>query len=331
MEFHVANYNFNSYQKTFLLRNIPKNECGKSGNNIIKKMILTNTNFALSRIGLGELRWIDWWIKGLNCYFPKNKTCGGLYYNCDGHNFTNGTYTPNLLSRLSMNGVYGDKQELFIQEYVNGIICADIHVFWNQYNKQKFLYEKMLYDEQIRIFNKYSPNSIKVDIESIVPYYHSNFWSSALEGKKVLVIYPFTKTIEQQYKKRDKIWRDEHASKLPDFELKTYKPLWVLGNKKPHNSWYESFCFMRDEISNIEFDIALLGCSHFGLPLVSHIKENLKKSAIYMGGETQILFGIKGQRWDSWPDATSFYNENWTRSIDEIPDGASIMDGGSYW
>lgn len=331
LNYYISDRQFSNPRGPFSMINVSRESCGKSGNLKIKEFIETNNNFALCRIGLGELRWIDWWIKGSNDYFPVNKKCGGLYYNCEGHNNTNGVYTPNLLSRLQLNGIYGDRCELFINEYIKGISSADLQVFWYQYNKNTKAYDPMLFEEQLNIFEKYSPNSIKIDIESIVPYFHTNFWSSALKGKKVLVVYPFEKTINQQFQHKDKIWTDEHFGKLPDFELKTYKPVWVLGKNKPHNSWYESFCFMRDEISKIDFDIALLGCSHYGLPLVAHIKNDMKKSAIYMGGETQILFGIKGRRWDSWPDATKFYNDYWTRSIDEIPDGANIMDGGSYW
>jgi hypothetical protein len=50
-----------------------------------------------------------------------------------------------------------------------------------------------------------------------------------------------------------------------------------------------------------------------------------------MGGELQILFGIKGARWDQWERVTTHYNEHWTRTIDEIPNGHTIMDGGCYW
>ena len=326
----VSDKEFTDSTGPFSLTNSKRELCGVRGNLEIKKFIETNPNFALCRIGLGEMRWVDWYIKGQNTPALAAIPNGGIYYDCDGQVFTDGVYTPNLLTRMKVNGVYGDCQGKFMEEYIKGISAADLQVFWYQYNKSSLSYDKMLYDEQMKIYNTYSKDSIKIDIESIVPYFHDNFWSSALKGKKVLVVYPFVKTIQHQHEIRDKIWTGSHFGKLPDFELKTYKPVWSLGTN-PHNSWYESFCFMRDEISKIDFDIAILGCSHYGLPLVASIKNDMGKSAIYMGGETQILFGIKGRRWDSWPDAVIFYNEHWTRSIDEVPAGASRMDGGSYW
>lgn len=54
---------------------------------------------------------------------------------------------------------------------------------------------------------------------------------------------------------------------------------------------------MKKKISTIDFDIASIGCGAYGLPLAGFIMEELHKKAIYMGGGTQWLFGIKGRRW----------------------------------
>ena len=42
------------------------------------------------------------------------------------------------------------------------------------------------------------------------------------------------------------------------------------------------------------------------------IRKN-KKGAIHTGGETQLLFGIQGKRWDSY----GFYNSSWTSCLPE--------------
>ena len=51
-----------------------------------------------------------------------------------------------------------------------------------------------------------------------------------------------------------------------------------------------------------------------------------------MGGPTQILFGIKGKRWDDHPVISKFYNEYWVipNSI-EKPQGANKVENGCYW
>ena len=45
----------------------------------------------------------------------------------------------------------------------------------------------------------------------------------------------------------------------------------------------------------IEFDVAIIGCGAYGLPLAVEAKR-MGKQAIHMGGATQVLFGIKVNR-----------------------------------
>jgi glycerol-3-phosphate dehydrogenase len=50
-----------------------------------------------------------------------------------------------------------------------------------------------------------------------------------------------------------------------------------------------------------DYDVALIGCGAYGLPLASHVKRKGKQS-IHLGGGLQLLFGIKGKRWDDNPE-----------------------------
>lgn len=289
---------------------------GVKANKLISKMLKENKVFSLSRLGLAEVRWVDWYLRG------------GMEHMCEGFPFLGPLYAPRLREKLANSGVYGGSEEYFMKEYIKGISTADLQVFWNHYNG-----DKLVYDEQVNIFRNLSNESVKIDCEVLCSYVHTDFWTKDLVGKKVLIVYPFTETIKLQYLKKDLIWTGEHSGKLPDFELITYKPYWSIGDVMPHSSWQETFETMRDDISKLDFDIAILGCSTYGLPLVSHIKNNMNKSAMYMGGETQILFGIKGERWDGWEKVNKYYNENWTRPLDEKPNGynAYATDNGCYW
>ena len=76
-----------------------------------------------------------------------------------------------------------------------------------------------------------------------------------------------------------------------------YKCYNNLINRKSHNNWYETYNCMCNDISKINFDIAFLGCGGYGIPLCNYIKTNLNRSAIYMGGNIQTLFGVIGKRW----------------------------------
>ena len=81
------------------------------------------------------------------------------------------------------------------------------------------------------------------------------------------------------------------------------------------------------EVASKDFDVALIGAGAWSLPLGRRIKE-MGKSAIHMGGEMQLLFGIKGKRWEY----AMIYNSAWVNSDpDETPKDANRVEDGCYW
>lgn len=180
------------------------------------------------------------------------------------------------------------------------------------------------------IIDTYAPQTRICQFYAIEPYHHKNPWSKALEKKKVLVIHPFEKTILRQYEKRNVLFEDKEI--LPEFELKTIKAVQTIaGGKSEFGSWFEAFDWMYDKAKNIDFDVAIIGCGAYGFPLAAKIKE-MGKQAVHMGGATQILFGIKGARWDTHPFISKLYNDYWVRpDQSETPKNANIVEGGCYW
>lgn len=159
-----------------------------------------------------------------------------------------------------------------------------------------------------------------------------NPWSKALEGKKVLVVNPFYKEIQSQYDNvRSKLWKNKDI--LPEFKLKAIDSVWFFaGQYDPRfNNRIEAIEYLYEQIMKEDFDIALLGCGAMGFPLSSMIKK-AGKQAIHMGGSVQILFGVKGNRWDNNGVGDRFYNECWIRpGEDTKPKGASRLDASCYW
>jgi hypothetical protein len=164
-----------------------------------------------------------------------------------------------------------------------------------------------------------------------------DFWrykipfTSALKNKKVLVIHPLADKIESQYKKREYLFENQNV--LPEFDLKTLKAVQtIMGNRDPRfDTWFEALDYMYDEAMKIDFEIAILGCGAYGMPLSARLKQAGKK-VIYMGGVTQMLFGIKGDRWDRDPVASKLYNEHWIRPGDEDkPENFEKVEEGCYW
>lgn len=145
-------------------------------------------------------------------------------------------------------------------------------------------------------------------------------WTRALAGKKVLVVSPFYKEIEQQYKKRDLIWPD---GRLPEFDLECVPSVWIRDN----GGFFGSYKVLSDRIMPKDFDVALLSCGSLGIPLSADIKRSGRK-AVHMGSMIHVLFGLKGKRWDD----RGIYNEHWIRpGEDTKPAYADKLDGATYW
>lgn len=183
------------------------------------------------------------------------------------------------------------------------------------------------------IIEKYARKDTKIGLlRSLEPWYSvENRWTEAMAGKRVLVIHPFAETIESQYKKRELLFPGTNI--LPKFDLVTQKAVQTVANKqdKRFQTWFEALDFMYKEAMKIDFDIAILGCGAYGFPLASMLKKAGKK-VVHMGGSTQLLFGIKGGRWDKHRIISGLYNASWVRpSINERPDQANKVENACYW
>lgn len=180
-------------------------------------------------------------------------------------------------------------------------------------------------------FKEELSQSKKVMLEDLEPFFTETPWTKALEGKKVLVVHPFADTIEYQYTRRSMLFDN---NLLPEFELKTIKAVQSIAQEKTQfKDWFEALEFMKRQISEIDFDICILGCGAYGFSLAVYVK-SIGKKAIHLGGVTQLLFGIKGSRWEDhivYP-YTNLYNEYWVRPGEhEKPKNANIVEGACYW
>lgn len=180
-----------------------------------------------------------------------------------------------------------------------------------------------------------------VHLECLYPFFVERPWTRVLRDRKVLVVHPFVETIKHQHQIHSKLF--ENPSVYPYYELLTVKAVQSnAGAEVPFADWFEALKYMEDQISKIDFDFAIIGCGAYGLPIAAHVKR-LGKKAIHLGGGSQLLFGIKGKRWDNdgyhWPDFpqldtnySRLYNGAWTRpSESETPKSARKVEGACYW
>lgn len=182
------------------------------------------------------------------------------------------------------------------------------------------------------MLQKYAKDGVYCHNRAIEPWYTElTPWTKNLNGKKVLIIHPFEDTIRNQYKKRELIFPDTDI--LPKFELLTLKAVQTVAGQKDDRflTWFDALEYMFEKSMNMDFDVAILGCGAYGLPLAAMLKKHGKK-AIHLGGATQILFGIKGARWDNHPIISKLFNDAWIRPSDaDKPTNALCVENGCYW
>lgn len=155
----------------------------------------------------------------------------------------------------------------------------------------------------------------------------NNSWFKLLNNKKVLVISPYSKSIEKQYKNIRKIYNYDY----PDFELITYQSYETqLDNDLGYESYFEVLDKMIDDISKIDFDISFVCCGAYGYILSSYIK-NMGKSSIELCSYLPNWFGIKIKRYCTKLSVNKYWNENWIFPIENPIKKSEKIEESCYW
>jgi hypothetical protein len=146
-------------------------------------------------------------------------------------------------------------------------------------------------------------------------------FSVALPGKKVLVVSPFAKSIQSNFHNRNLLFK---GYDYPDFSVQFCNTPVTYGGLPahfyPHENWHQTLSALEQEISRCDFDVALLACGSYALPLGVYIRDVLKRKSVYVGGVLQMYFGILGRRYDN-PFFTDQINREhfiWPLERDEI-------------
>lgn len=164
----------------------------------------------------------------------------------------------------------------------------------------------------------------------------------SIRRKKILVVHPFAHLILKQYtEKRTLLFNNPNI--LPLFDLQVIQAIQSLGGESNgFNDWFEALQWMKNEIDKVDYDICIIGCGAYGFPLAAHVKRKGKK-AIHLGGALQLLFGIRGKRWENpnygvkewgipYGSYSALMNQYWV-SPGELgrPKNANQVEGACYW
>ena len=200
--------------------------------------------------------------------------------------------------------------------YINAIKNTDFLLQWSDSDK-KLLGKIKRKDNISRSFIGLEPFTL-----------NSSGWHYFLKDKKVLCISPFSKSIQKNIKNYNFIWNNAHIGQL--YTIQTSYPE-ILEGKNPI-SWKIKLQNVVDEINKVDFDVATIGYGGFSLIIGEYIR-SLGKTSIHLGGANQILYGIKGKRWDKNFEKYSWYGGNhWIRPAkNEVPEFSKMIEDGAYW
>jgi hypothetical protein len=289
----------------------------KTSNQYIINLLESNDNdpFIISRMGIGAETYITYE------YIVTNKI--------------NTNYLQTLSNNAGIYNVNSNTILLYINLYIQSIQNSNALATFPTY----------IINEQSYFTNKY--NLKQIHSRSLEPFYacleNIKPWTHYLYGKKVLIINPFIESMKKQVNNNFQIFKDPNKKIfLDNQEFIFYKSYQTSAGNHIHNDWLETYIIMCNNIKKLDnefhFDIALLGCGGYGLPLCNFIKMELNKSAIYIGGGLQLLFGIMGHRWenrDDWKKIMQDNNEPNNKFIrpsgDEIINNKNAIENGCYW
>lgn len=184
-----------------------------------------------------------------------------------------------------------------------------------------------------QVISKFLPKtSTLVDLDVTFPFGLEDSWTASLKGRKVLVVHPFANSITFQSLRLKEIFGQ--AGFVDPANLIVIPPPQTLGAtpfSEGFANWVDALHNTESLISNLDFDVALIGAGAYGLPLAAFIKSR-GKQAIHVGGTLQLYFGIVGRRWEEDPQIRTMLNECWVRpNSDERVEGYLNVEGGCYW
>jgi hypothetical protein len=287
------------------------------GNDLISRAILSGDPFMMSRLGATELAVM---VNRNNIKAANNKSYALRV--ADYISGRAGQWWPNvsLAKQLQDWSGFYPVDEINIEKFCVLLeeCLTDIDVLGS------WLIDESQYRSNLE-------NAKTVILEDLEPFFCDRPWTHALAGKRVLVIHPFATSIEVQFAQREKVFP---CGLLPSFSLETMQSVQTLGEPDSRfPTWFDALDYMIEQVQTKEFDVCIIGCGAYGMPLARHVK-SMGKVALHLGGVTQLLFGIRGARWEEYAvyPYKNYFNKYWVRPrSSETPKSASKVENGCYW
>ena len=178
-------------------------------------------------------------------------------------------------------------------------------------------------------------NKKKLWAESVLEIYnfikYEIVWTTALRGKRILLISAFIETMKTKIHVLDKIYGRDL---FPECSFVFIKPPQLSGDCESRD-WEIDFNLFCGELDSLKdtYDVALLSMGGLGNLCANYIFTNHGKSSIYIGGVLSMYFGIYSTRWINEKDSIlkMYMNEHWSRpDLSEHYNGCNKIENGCY-
>ena len=297
----------------------------EEGASWIAQKVIAGTPFIAGKLGTAECEAICFYV---SCRRPELSEKKPYPSHILQHMFLNAGLFPATEAALDAYAIYMTKVVL---PSMDGI------AEWNPC---------MPFQEGILLQN-HAPHAVRFPARSLEPYYTAgpeNRWTLVATGAEkppLAVVSPFAATIGAQWGEQERVWSTGPAIWLPSklhVVRSGYSPA-LAGEKATcgwpravqEGGWSTAIRWMADSVESSGAKLAVVGCGALSLPLCVALKSR-GISAIHTGGATQILFGVKGGRWETHSVISTFFNDAWVRpSAAEVPTHAGLVERACYW
>ena len=225
--------------------------------------------------------------------------------------------------------------------------CEDYHDAFSRLNGLSAGWFKPLASMEYQFIKNLLPVAFTMPLRCLEPYYVEPKlrWTATLADKDVAVVTSFTKTIQNQLDRIDplRIWSGVEApeSILPPTArwhlVKSYFPQNVSGEHESGwasigvNTWEQAVEYLVIEVLKTPATHAIVGCGALGMNVAGRLRAK-GLSVILLGGAVQVLFGVRGRRWENHGVISKFWNDSWVWPEEsECPPNAQTIEGACYW
>jgi hypothetical protein len=237
------------------------------------------------------------------------------------------------MGNVEMTAILQDKG-IYKQMFTNAGFYGDEEI----YKKWKNMYVQALYNCDVLLDVYTCPSFViqgdimtKLNLWKPTLPYNENpiFWIKMIEDidEPIGIISFFKADITRQVGKMAKIWKNQ---KLKNKNFVIVKAFQSITGNQPHENWHRTYIEMQKRIDkHPHIRLWFVSCGCYGLPLCDYLKSKGSR-AVYLGGMLQLLFGLKGKRWDNRPEVQALVNSHW-RYPEERPENSTTVEGGCYW